>query len=477
MQPISRRRALQLGGIGLVSAVVGGVGLATRWQGPTLDSRQGEVFGMPEVLTSRDGVLDVTLKAGEGSHQVAGRTAITFAYNGSVPGPTLRLRPGDTLRVRLVNELPQGTNLHTHGLLVSPEGNADNVFVHIDPGGSFDYEYQLPDDHPPGLYWYHPHLHELVADQLFAGMYGAIVVEDPQELPFTRERVLVISDITLDESGLVRQPSTMERMMGREGELVLVNGQAAPVLTARPGERERWRVVNACSSRFLSLRLDGQQVQLLGRDLGPFAEAREVEEVLLTPGSRADLAVTTGEGRSALVAMPVDRGGGMMMGQVGTDEVVELATLDVSGAPASAPAALPTHPAPRDLREAGVDGRRELVFAMGMGPGGGSFTIDGRAFDHERIDQEVALGSVEEWTIFNDSPMDHPFHLHVWPMQLVEENGQPVETPTWLDVVNLPARGWVKVLIAFERFGGKTVYHCHILDHEDLGMMGIIRAR
>jgi FtsP/CotA-like multicopper oxidase with cupredoxin domain len=432
---------------------------------------------MPEVLTSQDGILDVTLEAAEGSHQVAGRKATTFAYNGSVPGPTLRLRPGDRLRVRLVNELPQGTNLHTHGLLVSPEGNADNVFIHIEPGGSFDYEYQLPDDHPPGLYWYHPHLHELVADQLFAGMYGAIIVEDPEELPFTRERVLIISDITLDDAGQVRQPSTMERMMGREGQLVLVNGQAGPVLSARPGERERWRVVNACSSRFLSLRLDGQQVRLLGRDLGPFAEPQDVEELFLTPGSRADLAVTTAEGRSTLEAMPVDRGGGMMMGPVGSDEVVALASLDVSGSPASVLAALPAPPEPRDLRQSKVDGKRELVFAMGMGPGGERFTIDGKTFDHERIDQEVAFGSVEEWTIFNDSPMDHPFHLHVWPMQLIEESGRPVETPTWLDVVNLSSRGWVKVRIAFERFGGRTVYHCHILDHEDLGMMGIVRTR
>ncbi len=432
---------------------------------------------MPEVLTSRDGILDVTLEAAEGSHQVAGRKATTFAYNGSVPGPTLKLRPGDRLRVRLVNELPQGTNLHTHGLLVSPEGNADNAFIHIEPGASFDYEYQLPDDHPPGLYWYHPHLHELVADQLFAGMYGAIIVEDTEELPFARERLLVISDITLDDSGRVRQPATMERMTGREGQLVLVNGQAGPVLSARPGERERWRVLNACSSRFLSLRLDGQQVQLLGRDLGLLAEPRDVEEVFLTPGSRADLAVTTAEGRGTFEAMPVDRGGGMMMGPVGSDEVVALASLDVSGASVPGLAALPARAEPRDLRQSRLDGTRELVFAMGMGPGGERLTIDGKTFDHERIDQEVAFGSVEEWTIFNDSPMDHPFHLHVWPMQVIEENGQSIELPTWLDVVNLPSRGWVKVRIAFERFGGRTVYHCHILDHEDLGMMGIIRTR
>ena len=180
--------------------------------------------------------------------------------------------------------------------------------------------------------------------------------------------------------------------------------------------------------------------------------------------------------------MPVDRGGGMMMRPGGGGEVVALATLDVSGSPVDRLADLPTQPEPRDLRQEAVGGTRELVLAMGggMGMGGGpagmTFTIDGRSFDHERIDQEVAFGSVEEWTIRNDSPMDHPFHLHVWPMQVVEESGRAVEAVTWRDVVTVPARGWVTVRIAFERYGGRTVYHCHILDHEDLGMMGTVLA-
>ena len=125
--------------------------------------------------------------------------------------------------------------------------------------------------------------------------------------------------------------------------------------------------------------------------------------------------------------------------------------------------------------------RKEQNGGMGGGMSGGmggmmSFTIDGREFDHDRVDQEVGLGTVEEWTILNDSPMDHPFHLHVWPMQLLEENGREVDEPTWQDVVNVPARGSVRVRVAFEDFAGRTVYHCHILDHEDRGMMGVVEA-
>lgn len=110
-----------------------------------------------------------------------------------------------------------------------------------------------------------------------------------------------------------------------------------------------------------------------------------------------------------------------------------------------------------------------------MGPMG--FSINGRTFDENRTDTAVAAGTVEEWTLVNRSPMDHPFHLHVWPMQLIAENGRPVEPAGLRDVVNVPANGRATVRIAFRDFSGRSVYHCHILDHEDLGMMGVIEVR
>lgn len=489
MQPIDRRTALTLGGLGLLSTVVGGGGLFWQRSPSTLDALTGAALQEQEVLRSRAGFLDVRLEAASGSHEVAGRRATTLGYNGGIPGPTLRIRPGDTLRIQLVNRLEEPTNLHVHGLHVSPQGNGDNVFVAVEPGDSFSYEYRLRGDHPPGVYWYHPHHHGMVADQLFGGLYVAIIVEDTGSLPVTRERVMVVSDINLDGSGQILTPSTMEQMMGREGSLVLVNGQATPVLEARPGERERWRVVNACSSRYLSLRLDGQRVQLLGRDSGRLALPLEVEDVLLAPGNRADLVVTARRGSSVLRAEPFDRGGmmGAMMGGGSSSRrgsPVDLAAFEVRGSPRAELAPLPRQDAPRKLRASEVSRSRVLTFQMGMGGammGGGSqgmmsFTIDGKKFDAARVDQKVTVGAIEEWTIRNDSPMDHPFHLPVWPMQLIADNGESVETPTWLDVVNVPARGEVTVRIAFDDYGGRTVYHCHILDHEDRGMMGVVLA-
>lgn len=488
MKSISRRTALTMGGAGLASTVVGGTGLWRELSTSVLDPVAGELFTEPEVLRSAGGLLEVRLEAALGSHEVAGRQATTMGYNGGVPGPTLRVRRGDTVRVELVNRLDRVTNLHVHGLHVSPEGNGDNVFVAVEPDRAHRYEYRLPDNHPSGVYWYHPHHHGTVADQVFGGLYGAIIVEDDEEIPVDRERVMVVSDITLDSSGSLVSASTMEQMLGREGELVLVNGAAEPDLKGRAGERERWRVVNACAARYLALRLPGQRARVVGRDVGRLSQDMALEDVVLAPGNRLDLVVDLSEGRSELTARPVERGGmmGQMMGggaMPGSGGPVTLARLGVSASGNNRAAGdIPPGPAVRDLRDADVDGRRSITFQTGMGGmmGGGdgpmSFTFDGEEFDADRIDQQVGMGTVEEWTIGNDSPMDHPFHLHVWPMQVLEVDGQQLSEPVWLDVVNVPARSQVKVRVAFEDFGGRTVYHCHILDHEDRGMMGTVLA-
>ena len=397
------------------------------------------------------------------------------------------------LRIRLQNRLTEPTNLHMHGLHVSPKGTGDNVFVTVDPGGSFDYEYRLRADHPPGVYWYHPHLHGLVAGQVFGGLFGAIVVEDTEPIAAVMDRVLLVSDMDLDAAGYVRGVPPAERLAGREGRLVLVNGQSNPLLSALPGQRERWRVINACVARYLRLRLAGQRMQLLGMDSGRFQSPAPVEEVLLAPGNRADLLIGMVAGESVLRAAYYDRGSMPgMMGRgpagPGTGEPAQglsLATLQVAGEPVAGLDGLPPRPAPADLRQVSVAARRQFLLAAGMsgdrmGAGGNGmtmFTINGRVFDAARTDTTVAAGTVEEWTVVNTSPMDHPFHLHVWPMQLISVNGVAPDSPAWQDVVNVPANGWVSVRIAFKDFTGHSAYHCHILDHEDFGMMGVIEVR
>ncbi|MFJ1735519.1 multicopper oxidase family protein [Streptomyces sp. NPDC088254] len=421
----------------------------------------------------------MTLTAATGA-RLAGRDASAWAFNGTCPGPTLRVRPGDLLRARLINHLDQPTNLHTHGLHVSPHGNGDNPFVTIEPGDSFDYAIAVPTDHPAGTFWYHPHHHGTVADQIFAGLVGALLVDggpDPG-LPVSDDLVLLVTDTTLDGAGRVAAADRMARMMGREGELVLVNGQHQPVITAATGAVQRWRVINGCVSRVLALRLEGHRLTQVARD-GVFLPApADRDQAVLAPGNRADVIVRpTRSGRYALVSEPYDRGSlGMMDGGPSADGPVTLATLAASGT-ATASAALPARlPAP-SIPPGNVSRRRQITFAIGMGGmgmGGMAFTIDGRTFDPERDDQTVALGTIEEWTVVNTSPMEHPFHLHAWPFHVL--TGAPA-AGVRQDVVLVPARGSVRLRIPFTDYPGRSVYHCHVLDHEELGMMATVNVR
>ncbi|MDQ3887600.1 MAG: multicopper oxidase domain-containing protein, partial [Actinomycetota bacterium] len=286
---------------------------------------------------------------------------------------------------------------------------------------------------------------------------------------------------TLDSDGRVAQVEAMTRTVGREGALVLVNGQHYPVISAATGMRERWRVINGCTSRVLALRLQGHRLAQVALD-GRFLPAPTVREpVVLAPGNRADLLVQpTAPGAYALVSDAYTRGSvmgsGMMNGGSVTSGGVVLAALNVTGPPAPSAPLPATLPAP-SVPPGPVARQRHLTFAMGMNMGAMgtgemmSFTIDGRTFDPTRDDQTVQLGTTEEWTVVNTSPMVHPFHLHVWPAHVVADSTGTPPLGIRQDVVLVPAQGWVRLRIAFNDYPGRSVYHCHILDHEDAGMM------
>jgi FtsP/CotA-like multicopper oxidase with cupredoxin domain len=505
-QGLSRRRLLRLA----TFLALGGTGAAAAAcappSTPTPPSRQAPVGGRPTAPTpapagegsfpeppvrrSAGGLLETTLEARVVRTRLAGRDATTAAFEGTVPGPTLRVRPGDQLRIRLVNRLDEPTNLHFHGLHVPPTGNGDNPFVHVMPGESLDYELKVPADHPAGTFWYHPHLHGRSADQVFAGLVGAIVVEGDldrvPEIAAARERLLVLTDTTLDGGGRVPPATMMDAMDGREGELVTVNGTSLPTIALRPGEVQRWRILNAGGARFYRLGLAGHRLHRVALDGGPLAAPVAVDDLLLPPGKRAEVLVQAGPaGSYALRSLPYDRGGmgmgmggGMMGGgraSASSGAEVPLLRAIVRGEPVAAdlPARLVDAP---DAAADVVAARRELTLSEAMGPGGMRFLIDGRAFDPDRVDVRARLGTTEEWTIRNATHMDHPFHLHVNPFQVVARDGRPVRPPGWEDTTNLPAGASVTVRIRFKDFRGKSVFHCHILEHEDRGMMGVVEV-
>ena len=474
-----------------------GVGGAAAWltacsgggtDGPgEVSTPSGVSFGEPESITSSDGLLEITLRAEPTDVAWGDTTRSAYTYNGSSPGPTLRLRPGDRLVVHLENGLADDTNLHTHGLHVSPSGDGDNIFVRVRPGETRTYVYDIPSDHRSGLFWYHPHAHGTVAEQVAAGLAGAIVIvddiDDIDEIAGSTERIWVLSDPPIADGPDGFDSSPMDRMAGRQGETILVNGIERPNVTAEAGVVERWRIVNASASRYYRLALDDHRLHTIASDGGRLNAPVSVEDVLLAPGERVELLVTPSDaGTFALRTLRYDRGSvGMGGGMMGRDSLagreVVLATLTVVGndKPADLPSSLLDAD---DLALATPVASRVLELGMGMGGammGGGmgemmSFTIDGRTFDADRTDIAVAIGTVEEWEIRNTSIMDHPFHLHVWPFLVADG---PSGTG-WKDTVNVPAGESVRILVPFTGLIGRTVYHCHILDHEDLGMMGVI---
>lgn len=230
---------------------------------PRVPFAEGEPLVEPEVRASVDGVLDTTLRAQYAYRDVGGYRLFVRTYEGKVPGPTLRMRPGETLRIKLVNDLPPDldstpiymdqphqlntTNFHFHGAHVSPGGISDNVLRTMAPGGSYDIEITLPEDHPAGTYWYHPHRHGAADIQLASGMSGTIVIEgdfdDVPEIAAARERILVIGEAVFDAYGKIEDFDTVFRETAPR--FITLNGQRAPAIDMRPGEVQRWRLLHA----------------------------------------------------------------------------------------------------------------------------------------------------------------------------------------------------------------------------------------
>ena len=421
----------------------------------------------PPRLYSRRGRLDVALVVEERDCFWAGARRTAIAYDGGVPGPTLVADPGDRVHVRLVNRLSQKTNLHTHGFHVSPGGNADNVMIDVPAGETFDYEFDIPHDHPPGLNWYHPHPHGDGTRQLFGGAAGAVIFRSEAErrgaAAAVRDRVLILQSPEWAPDGSLKPWSA--NLLASQ--VRLVNGQQNPRVTLKRGETERWRIVNASVSDFFDLKLDGDQLTQIAADGNPFSHAVAADVVHIPPGGRAEVLVRASEpGRYALHAVPADHGAGF----VSPDLV--LATLDVL--PDRRPRR-PFQPEPLlapfcDLRTLTVDKQRTITMSMT-----GGFKMDGKLFDHDRVDQVVELGAVEEWTIVNDSVLAHPFHIHVNPFRVTHVNGEPVDAPGYRDTVTVHPRQSLTFRTVFADFTGTSLFHCHITPHSDLGMMGVFQ--
>lgn len=412
---------------------------------------------------------------------LAGAATEFWAYNASLPGPLIEVMEGDTVEILFENRLPQATTVHWHGLPVPPDQDG-NPHDGVAPGDKRLYRFTLPVG-SAGTYWYHPHPHGTTPEQVYRGLAGTFIVRakvDP--LSAIPERLLVISDLKLGEDGRIAPNDANDEMNGREGQFALVNAQRQPVLAFDRGGRERWRLWNASSARYLRLVLPEANLTLVGTDGGLLERPiNGLGELLLSPGERAEVIVEAAgnRGRVELVAAPYNRG---KMGTVPAETALSLLTVDFSKVTG---ADLPTLPAKlRRIDDLGrPEAKKRVVFSEKMSMAGGQhamlFLVNGKQFDINRIDLVSKIKQVELWEIANVSDMDHPFHIHGTQFQVIERelNGRVIPAPyrAWRDTVNLKSGETVRIKLV-QRFKGLRMFHCHILEHEGAGMMGQLQV-
>jgi suppressor of ftsI len=431
-------------------------------------AQEGRPFDEPAVLRSHHGRLTTTFTVEEGRFTVAGVRVRGKSFRGTFIGPTLRVRPGDTIELRLLNRLGEPTNLHEHGFHVSPIGISDNVLRTMPAGSDNAVRLRLPRDMAPGTYWYHAHLHGMVEEQVFSGLAGVIVVEGlterlPPPLRHIPDRIVALKDLQVRDGAIVDQNIDSAAPTTRT-----VNGLVDPVLHARTNRTQLLRLANISADIWYRLHLDGSRFSVIAEDANPVGRVWTAGELLLPPGKRYDVLVRwprPGTYRLRTLRYSTGPAGD-------TYPARRLATIHVAGeAVAEVPWPRSMGPLPRYDRDR-VRRVRRLTFSENAA--GTAFFIDGRRFDASHIDEVVKLGTNEEWVIRNVSREQHPFHIHVNDFQVVSIDGRPYRARGLQDTVPLPAGGEVRIRMRFRTFLGAYVYHCHILAHEDGGMMGIV---
>ena len=394
------------------------------------------------------------------------KTIKAWGFNEMVPGPTLQAEKGDRIVVKVTNTLQEATVIHWHGIqLPSGMDGTDSVQTPIAPGESFEYTFIVPD---AGTFWYHSHQNETV--QMERGMYGALIVKDPNDFLTDGERVLMIDDMKLTSKNEFHKgnfiSNWMERHDGREGNTVLINGAEAYEVRMRAGQTERWRIINASSARYFRLYLDGTPFKIISTDGGLIEQTVAATETLLVPGERMDILVGPFDEGAAfsIDSLPYNRTtfvksqrktfGRVVVGKNAPSVFQSPQTLRAIR-PLAPPDATPT---------------RTVNFSVGASLKNGiDFLVNGET---HASDKPVKVGELQIWEVANTSLMDHPFHLHGFFFQVLQVNGEAPEFISWKDTVNLPPRSKVKIAWIPDNRPGSWMYHCHILEHHEAGMMG-----
>jgi FtsP/CotA-like multicopper oxidase with cupredoxin domain len=401
-----------------------------------------------------------------------------FAYNGHIPGPTLELQEGDKVIIHFQNKLNEPTTVHWHGLHI-PADQDGSPFHPVMPGEKHDYVFTIAPG-TAGTYWYHPHPDMRSGYQVGKGLYGGIIIRAPDDpLPRTiTDKLIVLSDNRFLADGSVDFPEMrspqgiIDEENGREGNVLFVNGEVLPTIKIRPGEVQRWRIVNAAASRVYRLAIQGNPFLHIGSDGGLFEKPVEENEIILANSERVEVLVrgTGAPGSvSLLETLPYDRYAPQTR-PADWKKPLPLLRLEYTSDPPARPIAIPAklrYIPPLDTMKATAT--HVITLSQGL--------INGKMMDMKRVDVTAPLNGIEIWEIENLVGMDHPFHLHGFQFQVLDRNGVPEPYRRWKDTVNVPKHETVRFIVRYDDNPGLWMFHCHILDHEDHGMMGVLQVK
>lgn len=424
-----------------------------------------------EVLTDLNpdpAIVEVELVAEPGTTELLpGRPADVWMFRdasgrGSIPGPMLEANLGDHVIVHFENRLPDATTIHWHGIRVPNAADGTPVAqLVIEPGGTHDYEFDAND---AGLFWYHPHVAGDV--QIERGLYAPIRIRGGVEPDVAADRVFVLDDVKVEATGqLSTVTDNLDIMLGRQGNVLLVNGQASSTVDVAAGARERWRFVNSANGRYFNLDLPGATFLVIGWDGGLLPAPYQTETLLVAPGERYDVLVEVA-GDTTLRNIYYDRGHDLP-----NNGPVDLMTVHV-GAPVRAMAPLPDRwgDVPLIPVDGGTPRTRFELREEELGLAEPQFSIN-----HEKYPNVTPvpgrLGDIAVWELVNLTEMDHPFHLHGMSFQILDDAGLTVPRAGWKDTVNVPRMQTVRFAVTYGP-AGRWMYHCHILEHAERGMMG-----
>ncbi len=399
---------------------------------------------------------------------IPGKMTPVWTYNGSLPGPLISANVGDRLIVHFKNSVPASTSVHWHGMRLpnNMDGAPGLTQDPVETGGEFVYDYVVGD---AGTYWYHPHIDS--AAQVGYGLYGPIIVKDPADPKvFGDDLVLMLSDMSLEPDGQFKPANAgtaFGDLFGREGEVLLVNGKVMPELKVRQGKQQRWRVINATRARYYTLRYKRIPLYKLGGDNGLAARTNIVDEIKIVPGERADFVFTPPDApgtEDVLKWYPTERGYGTTFNRF-SEAMMTIKTVDE---PAVIPATIPEQL--RDIQPIDIAGAVEQEINLTIVIDSNDqviMGINGKHHDHA-IPIEAKVGETQVWTVRNDTDFAHPFHMHGFFFQVLDD----ARVPEWKDTVDVQSKTSLKLAVTFDNRPGMWMYHCHILDHAEAGMMG-----